>query len=461
MRSRVAAAAAALMVVGTALTGCARGVVVTDDSGVDYSPSAALDGSLRIFGFGLGDDVAQTRWDRTEQALDGVELRLTEGELDIQQFLSAIASGDPPDLIYANRDQIGSFAARGALLPLDRCIDGSGLDLGQYRPEAIEQVTFGGQVFGVPEFNQVQLTMANADLLASEGLTLDDVNGSDWSAMRSANERLAVADGRDIAVIGIDSKLPDFFPLWAKANGADLLSADGRTAQLDDPRVIEALEFAVSIYADQGGFPAVKAFRDSIDLFGEGNAYAAESIGSMPMEQWYVNVLNDVSPDVPVAFDAVRDREGEPLAFAGGSAWAIPAGATSTAAACRFAVSMTSVDTWVAAAAARTAARAEEGKPFTGLLTGNAEADARIRETIAPSGDPVWDSAVEATYLANEHAFSAPANPADAEFKAAWQDAVNDVLTTGAEPAEALTDAQRVAQDALDSAWAGLDGGRG
>ena len=50
---------------------------------------------------------------------------------------------------------------------------------------------------------------------------------------------------------------------------------------------------------------------------------------------------------------------------------------------------------------------------------------------------------------------------ADAEFKAAWQDAVNDVLTTGAEPAEALTDAERIAQDALDSAWAGLDEGRG
>ena len=31
-------------------------------------------------------------------------------------------------------------------------------------------------------------------------------------------------------VIGVDSKLPEFLPLWSKAVGADLLSEDGRTA---------------------------------------------------------------------------------------------------------------------------------------------------------------------------------------------------------------------------------------
>ena len=41
-------------------------------------------------------------------------------------------------------------------------------------------------------------------------------------------------------------------------------------------------------------------------------------------------------------------------------------------------------------------------------------------------------------YEANENTFSLPANPADAEFKTAWQDAVNRVLNGQAEPQEAL-----------------------
>ena len=50
-------------------------------------------------------------------------------------------------------------------------------------------------------------------------------------------------DGDDLIRIGFDPKLPEFLPLWAQANGVGLLSDDGRTAQLDDPAVIEALEF--------------------------------------------------------------------------------------------------------------------------------------------------------------------------------------------------------------------------
>ena len=128
-------------------------------------------------------------------------------------------------------------------------------------------------------------------------------------------------EGGDLSVIGFDSKLPEFLPLWAKANGVDLVSEDGRTAQLDDPAVLEALTWAVSIYDAQGGFAAVKAYRDSADFFGEGNQFATNTLGAMPFEQWYINVLSDVSPDAPMAFDTVKDRQGATLAYSTGSAW--------------------------------------------------------------------------------------------------------------------------------------------
>jgi multiple sugar transport system substrate-binding protein len=439
------------------LAGCAVGTGGADDTDADYDADAALAGTLTVMGFSGVDEVATARMDVAEEALGDVEVQLVEGELDLQQFLSAIASGEPPEIIYADRDQIGSLAARGAIVPLDRCIEGEGIDTAVYVPAALDQVSLDGSVYGIPEFNAVQITMANADLLAAAGLTLDDVNGSSWEAMSAANTALVRGAGGNLEVIGVDSKLPEFLPLWAKANGADLLSADGRTAQLDDPRVVEALEWAVSIYDAQGGFSAVKAYRDSADFFGAGNQFASGTLGAMPFEQWYVNVLNDVSPDAPMAFDTVRDRQGETLAYASGSAWAIPAGSANPEAACRWARVMTSTPAWQAAADARLEARSAEGKPFTGILTGNTEADAAIRDQVSSGGEP-WDSAVAAYYEANEHTFSLPANPADAEFTQALQDAVNAVLNGQAGAQEALDDAQRNAQEALDEAWASLDG---
>ncbi|MGX1934648.1 extracellular solute-binding protein [Microbacterium resistens] len=448
---------AALSLVAVALTGCAVGTGgAGGDADADYDRSATLDGTLTVMGFSGVDEIATTRADLAKKALGDTTVTLVEGELDLQQLLSSIAAGDPPDLIYADRTQIGSLAARGAILPLQDCIDGEQLPTDDFLRPALDQVTLDGKVYGIPEFNSVQIVMANATLLDTAGVALDDVNGSDWKAMSAANTALTKSDGGKLQVIGVDSKLPEFLPLWAKANGADLLSADGRTAQLDDPRVVEALTWAASIYADQGGFDKVKAYRDSADFFGAGNQFATDVLGAMPMEQWYVNVLNDVSPDAPLAFDTVRDRHGETLAYASGSAWAIPAGSDNPEAACRWARVMTSEEAWTAAAEARVTLREADGKPFTGVLTGNAKADAAIQKLLTEGGEP-WDTAVEKVYEANDHTFSLPANPADAEFTDALQDAVNAVLNGQQSPEDALAEAQQNAQKALDDAWAKLE----
>lgn len=459
-RIRVVAAGAAMVM---ALGACAQGTGGGDENegtdgtaaaDGDFDAEAELSGTLDVMGFGAGDEIATVRMDRTQEALGDVEVTLTEGDLDIQQFLSAVASGEPPELVYASRDQIGTFASRGAIIPLTSCIEGEGIRTEDFRPAALAQVTFDGEVYGIPEFNSIQLTMANSQLLDAAGLTIEDVNGSDRDAVTAATKALQQGDGGSLSVIGYDSKLPEFLPLWAHANGTDLISEDGRTAQLDDPAVVEALEWALGIYEAQGGFPTVKAVRDSADFFGAGNQFATSTLGAMPMEQWYVNVLNEVSPDAPMVFDAVYGHDGEPVAYASGSAWAIPADTQNPAAACRWARVMTEVDSWVAAAEERKALRTAEGTTFTGVLTGNTVADEAVRALIEPSGSEVWDGAVEAMYLANDNAFSLPANPADAEFKAAWQDAVNSVLNGQAEPQEAMAAGQEEAQAALDEAWA-------
>jgi multiple sugar transport system substrate-binding protein len=446
------------------LAACAQGT--SDDEGgggggsaASFDSEATLEGSLQVMGFTPDvDEIAEVRWDRAQEALgSGVKVEAIEGDLDIQQFLSSVASGEPPEVVYADRSQIGTFASRGAIIPLTDCIEGEGIDTSVYLEAALGQVTFADEIYGIPEFNVVQLIQANGDLLKEAGLTLDDVNGSSWEAVAAANQKLAQSDGGKLSVIGFDSKLPEFLPLWAKANGADILSSDGRTAQLDDPAVIEALEFAVSIYDDQGGFSDVKAFRDSADFFGEGNQFATGTLGAMPMEQWYVNVLNEVSPDAPLAFDTVRTTEGDPLAFSSGSAWGIPRGGDNPEAACRFARTMTETDSWIAAAEERVRLRSEEGGSFTGLLTANGAADEAVREMVKPSGDAKWDQGVEKTYEANEHTFALPANPAGEEFTTAWQDGVNRVLNGQQEPGEAMAQAQEEAQAALDEAWAEWD----
>ncbi|QXQ08723.1 ABC transporter substrate-binding protein [Paeniglutamicibacter sp. Y32M11] len=458
-KTAVALAAAASML----LVGCATGTQpnVTAQGPDPFPAGAELSGVLNIMGYNAdADEVARTRADLAGKTIAPATVKAVEGELDVQQFLSAVAAGDAPDLIYANRDQLGTFAARKAIMPIDTCITGEGISLDDFRKPALDQVTFGGHIYGIPEFNQVQIIMANRTLLENAGLDTSDVDGSDWSKVTEANKKLAQQKGSKPSVIGFDSKLPEFLPLWAKANGADMISADGKKAQLDDPKVVAALEFGVGIYTDQGGFGSVKAFRDSADFFGKGNQFATGVLGAMPMEQWYVNILNDVSPGAPVAFDTFKTSSGQPLSFGSGSAWAIPAAGKNPQAACRYIKTITETASWMAAAEARATARQKEKKPFTGLFTANQKADEQIKAKYVDSSAALqspWKEAVQASYEANEASFSLPANPADAEFKQAWLDGVNRVLNSKASPAESMATAQKEAQSALDKAWSTLE----
>ncbi|GAA5162072.1 ABC transporter substrate-binding protein [Ornithinimicrobium tianjinense] len=222
------------------LAGCASGSGGGDAgplSSDEFAQTATSEGPLTVMGFGTADDeIAQTRLDRAKAALEGTEVKLVEGELDMQQFLSSVASGDVPGIINADRAQIGTLASRGAIMPLTGCLDQRGVDTSQFVESALGQVTFADEVYGIPEFNTVQLTMANSSLLEEAGLTIEDVNGSSWEDLSAANEKLAKSEGGKIKVIGYDSKLPEFLPLWVRANGGSMISEDGRTATHGQPR---------------------------------------------------------------------------------------------------------------------------------------------------------------------------------------------------------------------------------
>jgi multiple sugar transport system substrate-binding protein len=428
---------------------------------VSADPSAGTGGALEVggalttmgFGYESGDEIAQVRVDTFKEQFPDVEVTVQEGGFDEQAFLSSVASGDAPDAVYLDRNLVGTYAARGAIQPLGDCLGRAGIDMSVYREAAVGQVTLDDEVYAIPEFYNTRVIMIDGDIAEEAGIDPATFSTSDWDAVRAFNEATTQADGGDVTRIGFDPKLPGFLPLWAKANGADVLSADGRESLLDDPKVAEALTFAKELYDVGGGKTATDAFSQTWDFFGAENEFVQDQLGAMPMEQWYINVLAENSPDTDVVFRPFEARDGSPLTFADGNAWAIPTGAANPDAACQFLATMTAAETWIAAAEARAEARAEEGKPFTGTYTANSVADEEIFGRLyQPSGVATFDEGVQLVLDNQDAAFSLPASPAAAEFDAIWRDAVDRVLTGGEDPATALQQADEEAQAALDGA---------
>ncbi len=243
-RGRTGALLAALAL--AAVTGC---------GGLDQTRLLGSDtgGALTTPGFGLGDEVATSRVDAFKAKYPDVDLQVTEGAFDAQQFLSAVASGRPPDLVYLDREVLGSYAHRGALEPLTSCVDRAGIRTGDFREAALDQVTVDGVVYGIPEFNIVPVVLVNTKAAAEAGVRPEEIDTSDWDGLRRLGERMTRREGGKLTRLGFYPKMPYFFPMWTKAA-------------------------AVSVYDAAGGYPTVKAFNDSWDFFGERNQFATDQL---------------------------------------------------------------------------------------------------------------------------------------------------------------------------------------
>jgi multiple sugar transport system substrate-binding protein len=440
-----------LTATATALAAAAAvGASGMTDRGAGAGAAAAT--NLTIMGFGTnGDDVAKTRYAIAEKAVGG-GVSAPNGAFDDQQFLTAIAAGDVPDLVYFSRDKVGTYAAKGALVPLTSCIKSHKINMKQYRSAAVHEVTYKGKVYAIPEFYDVRTVIVNLDVLNKAGVKLSQLNTANWPALKKAAKKLYTTSGGKVSRIGFDPKLPEFFPLWAKANGADILSKDGLHPQLNSPKAVAALQYAMSLINEQGGWNKFKSFRDTWDFFGKGNQVAENQVGAWPMEQWYYNVLTSSSPNVKIHALPFRARNGKVINYETGSAWAIPKGAKHQAAACTWMKTMTATSTWMAAARNRANVRKQQNKPYTGLSTANAVADKAIfKQTYSPI-NKYFDQAVKTVLDVQQHSFYIPASPASAEFQDAWMNAVNSVLTGQSSVKSALNKAQKVASDAIKNA---------
>ncbi len=382
-----------------------------------------------------------------------VDVTIDEGPLDGSAFLAAIERGASHDLLYIDRDLIGFYAARGLIRPIDDQLAATAIDVRQFRDAALRQVTFHGAMYGIPEYYDIQLLVLHLPALASVSVFPREVEFGDWVVLPEVNRSLTLVFPSGLGRAGVETGLPESLPIWAKANDVDLLSADGLTANLDHPGVIEALGIAKGMIADQGGWDAVNAFHDELDLFGAENPFARNRVGVMAVDASHLDLLAEASPHLEIAVKPVVDRRGMPIPCPKGMAWVIPTDAHDAERSFAFAWAMSRPETWVAGARARAAAARSERRRFEEPYTANKVADLQIWTTVyEPSGRRLWDAAVQVVRTYQETGFAIPPNAAPREVRAAWISGVRRALGPSGRPTAAMREANQRAQAALDAA---------
>jgi multiple sugar transport system substrate-binding protein len=407
-----------------------------------------------VWGYGLDDARASARVSEFQERNPNVTLEPVGGELNTQQLLTAVASGDPPEIVNVNRSETGSWAARGAIDPLDDLVERDQFDLEQFYPVLIQQVTFDGQLFGVPQFVNVDLFFMNLDVLEEAGINPDEVDPGNWEELTELGEQLHVIENNALVRTGFDTKVQDGrLWLWSWANGVDLISEDGTTANFNDPKVVEALTWAKETVDRQGGEQLRAAFAQSQNFFSAQNPVLIGQTATTIFEQWLIGVMK-VDPEANFMTLLPRMRNSEdPITDATGSAFAIPRGVSGEMrdAAWTFIKEMTSTEAWIAGEQATKADNEANSVPYHPTISGNVAADQEAWNNIYEGISPGYDQTVQLFGDALAAARYRYSGPVAADIQEAMTAAVNDALQGVQAPEAALNALQEQAQQAIDN----------
>lgn len=409
--------------------------------------------TLRVWGYGLDDTRAKARVASFQEANPNITIEPVGGGLNTQQLLTAVASGDPPEVVNVNRSQTGSWAGRNAIDPIDDLVTRDQFDLGQYYPFTIGQVTYKGAVYGLPQFVNVDLIFMNLDVLQEVGVDPESVNPADWSQLQLLGEQLHKMENNQLTRTGFDTKMQDGrLWLWSWANGTNLISDDGETPNFNDAKVVEALTWATETVNKQGGDKARAAFAQSQNFFSPENPVLIGQTAMTVFEQWLIGVMK-VNPDANfrTLLPRVRDSQ-DALTDATGSAFAIPRGikGSKREAAWDFMTGMTSTEAWIAGENATADGNKANGEPYHPTITGNVKADEEAWTKIYQGISAGYDETVKLFPEAVKAARFRYSGPVAAQINDLMTAAVNDALQGVRQPQEALDSLQEGALKAIE-----------
>ncbi|MEC3884875.1 sugar ABC transporter substrate-binding protein [Halobacillus sp. HZG1] len=250
------------------------------------------------------------------------------------KLLTAVASGNGPDVVQLGTTWVPEFAEAGALLDLSEYMeDYPNFAKENYFDGSVTTMEHDDQVVGIPWYADTRVIYYRKDILKEAGY---EEAPKTWDELKDAAQTLADR-GEDSFGLDIDrnDQITPFIFAWQ--NGYEANLEEGKL-NFDSPEFKEAIQYYTSYFEEgisqkQEGKDIVEAFKD----------------GSKPMffsGPWMINIINDQAPDLEGKWStAVMPTKETNTSSMGGANLSIFESSDNVEGALKFISYMTDVDT--------------------------------------------------------------------------------------------------------------------
>jgi ABC-type glycerol-3-phosphate transport system substrate-binding protein len=164
----------------------------------------------------------------------------------LTKIVALMAANTLGDTLWGGnaQSQSSKWAHLGGLRQMDDLVRAEKFDLNQYYKGTVEGGKLDGKMFGLPfKLHPSYCAIyTNTNALGEEGQKHPDSNTT-WEQVIDVARRAKKGDRWGI-LIPANGQAGQYWWTWGRSWGAELLSADGKKAQLDDPKFIAAVQFA-------------------------------------------------------------------------------------------------------------------------------------------------------------------------------------------------------------------------
>ena len=157
----------------------------------------------------------------------------------LTKFLTASTSGQAPDVMIWDRNRTALYAPKGVLEPLDSYMQKDGVSTDTFYAEAMREMTYDGQVYGLPMTVDCRALFYNKKLLDAAGVTPP----TNWDELEQAAIKLTQWDGDNLQVSGFSLSDAGLFSMYLMQAGGQMLSDDGTKTAFNSDAGKEVLAY--------------------------------------------------------------------------------------------------------------------------------------------------------------------------------------------------------------------------
>ncbi len=240
------------------------------------------------------------------------------------KFVTALASDTVPDLFKLNAPEVIEFGEQNALLPLDDMIRRDKWDMKQYFDFVVPQTSYKGKILSITHHPDIRNVFWSKKLYREAGLD-ENKPPQTWAELELHAQRLLKRDGSQVSRYG-------FVPSWTanswllqywQANGAKILSDDGRKVTFNVPAAVEATAWAMKITDNvNAGMDAVNDWNTAANVGGGYRALARERVGLLFNGNWCFFPVSVENASLPIGVQALPggpSAAGKSFVFGGGT----------------------------------------------------------------------------------------------------------------------------------------------